>query len=147
MSFIHTHSHYCKIVAVAEPHPQTRQTFANKHSVLAQNVFASHTELLAASDALIKQEKPRIAMAVIIYVQDRMHAKFTIEFAQCGFHVLCEKPLGVDVQECIAVAEEVEKAGITFALGHSMQENRLGFNFMTDSITRFSLFHICIFLD
>ena len=86
-------------------------------------------------------------MAVIICVQDRMQAEFTIEFAQRGFHVLCEKPLGVDVQECITVAEEVEKAGIAFALGHSTQENRLGFDFTTDSITRFSLFHICVFLD
>ena len=58
---------------MAEPRPQTRQMFANKHGVPAENVFASHTELLAASDALIKQGKPRIAMAVIICVQDRIH--------------------------------------------------------------------------
>ena len=132
---------------MAEPHPQTRQTFASKHGIPAENVFASNTELLAASDALIKQGKPRIAMAVIICVQDRMHAEFTIKFARRSFHVLCEKPLGVDVQECIAVAEEVEKVGIAFALGHSTQETRLEFKFMTDSITRFSLFHICVFLD
>ena len=60
-------------------------------------------------------------MAVIICVQDRMHAELTIEFARRGFHVLCEKPLGVDAKECIEVAEEVEKAGIVFALGHSKQ--------------------------
>ena len=132
---------------MAEPRPQIRQAFANKYGVLTENVFASHTELLAASDALIKQGKPRIAMAVIICVQDRMHAEFTIEFARRGFHVLCEKLLGVDVQESIMVAEEVERAGIAFALGHSTRETRLEFNFTTDSITRLSLFHICIFLD
>ena len=81
MNFVHTHTHYCKIVAVAEPHPQTHQMFANKHNIPAKNVFASHTELLAASNALIKQGNPRIAMAVIICVQDWMHAKFMIEFA------------------------------------------------------------------
>ena len=56
-------------------------------------------------------------------------------------------PLGVDVQEFIAVTEEAEKVGIAFALGHSTQETHLGFKFTTDSITRFSLFHICVFLD
>ena len=132
---------------MAEPRPQTRQAFANKHGIPAENVFASHTELLAASDALIKQGKPRIAMAVIICVQDRMHAEFMIEFARRGFLVLSKKPLGVDVQECIMVAEEVEKAGIAFALGHSTRKTRLEFKFTTDSITRLSLFHICIFLD
>ena len=88
-----------------------------------------------------------IAMAVIICVQDRMHAECTIEFARRGFHVLCEMPLGVDVQECIMVAEEIEKAGIAFTLGHSTQETHLEFNSTTDSITRLSLFHICVFLD
>ena len=82
-------------------------------------------------------------MAVIICVQDRMHAEFTIEFARRGFHVLCEKPLGVDVQECIAVAEEVEKARIAFALGHSTQETRLEFKFTTDSERIFPGFLLC----
>jgi len=104
---------------VAEPRPQTRKLFATTYGVPVENVFASHRELLAASDALVKEGKPRIAMAVIICVQDRMHAKFTIEFARRGFHVLCEKPLGIDANECIEVTEEVEKAGIVFALGHS----------------------------
>ena len=48
-----------------------------------------------------------------------MHAELTIEFARRGFHILCEKPLGADVKECIEATEEVEKAGIVFALGHS----------------------------
>lgn len=33
--------------------------------------------------------------------------------------MLCEKPLGVDGQECITVAEKVEKAGITYTLRRS----------------------------
>ena len=33
--------------------------------------------------------------------------------------MLCENPLGVDGQECIMVAEKVEKAGITYTLGRS----------------------------
>ena len=107
------------MVALAEPRPQTRREFATTYSLPADNVFGSHTELLATSDALVKEGKPRIAMAVIICVQDRMHAECTIEFARRGFHVLCEKPLGVNVKQCIEVAEEVEKAGIAFALGHS----------------------------
>ena len=41
-----------------------------------------------------------------------------------GFHVLYEKPLGVDAKECIEVAEGVEKAGIVFALGHSKRLER-----------------------
>jgi hypothetical protein len=62
-----------------------------------------------------------------------MHAEFTIEFAPRGFHVLCEKPLGVDVQECITVSDEVEKAGVVFYPGTQSAETRLAFKFTTDS--------------
>lgn len=64
--------------------------------------------------------KGRIAQAVVICVQDKMHAELTIEFARRGFHILCEKPLGANVEECIKVTEEIEKSGIVYALGHSM---------------------------
>lgn len=82
--------------------------------------FPTHTDLLALSDALVNDGKSKIAQAVVICVQDKMHAELTIEFARRGFHILCEKPLGVDVAECIRVAEEVERSGVVYALGHSM---------------------------
>jgi len=63
---------------------------------------------------------PRIAQAAILCLQDKLHAEVTIEFVRRGFHVLCEKPLGVDVEECIRAAEEIEKSGVVYALGHSM---------------------------
>ena len=113
--------------------------FATTYGVPVENVFVSYRELLAASDALVKEGKPRIAMAVIICVHDRMHAKFTIKFARRVFHVLCEKPLGIDAKECIEVTEEVEKAGIVFALGHSKHQ--------PNNSTRFAIFPICLFVD
>jgi predicted dehydrogenase len=81
--------------------------------------FSSHTELLQCSDTLVVDGKSRLAEGVLICVQDRMHAELTIEFAKRGFHILCEKPLGVDVEECVRVTEEVERADIVYALGHS----------------------------
>ena len=99
---------------------ETRTEFAAKHKIPDKHAFASHSELLAVSDVLVEDGKPRIAKAVIICVQDKLHAELSIEFARRGFHILCEKPLGADIDECIKVTEEVEKANIVFALGHSM---------------------------
>lgn len=78
-----------------------------------------HVELLELSDVLVADGKARLATAVAICVQDKLHAQLTIEFARRGFHILCEKPLGVTAQECIRVTEEVEKSGVLFVLGHS----------------------------
>jgi hypothetical protein len=76
-------------------------------------------DLIALSDILVADGKPRLASAVVICVQDKLHAKLTVDFCRRGFHVLCEKPLGITVQECIKVAEEVAKSGVVYALGHS----------------------------
>lgn len=68
---------------------------------------------------MVADGKPRIAQGVVICVQDRMHAQLAIDFSKRGFHILCEKPLGVDVEECIRVTEEVENSNVVYALGHS----------------------------
>lgn len=117
--YARTHPKKCKVVAVAEPRLETRTEFAIKHQIPDKHAFTSHSELLAVSDVLVADGKPRIAQAVIICVQDKMHAELSIQFARRGFHVLCEKPLGVNINECLQVTEEVEKANVVFALGHN----------------------------
>jgi predicted dehydrogenase len=118
--YARAHPKQCQVVAVAEPRPQTRAEFASRHSVPDKYSFASHAQLLATSDVLVADGNPRIAQAVVICLHDKLHAELTIEFARRGFHIMCEKPLGVDVQECIRVTTEIEKSGVVYALGHSM---------------------------
>ena len=105
------------MVALAERRPRPPRHLPPRTAFLPR-MTSDHTELLAASDALFKEGKPKIALAVIICIQDRMHAECTIGFAR-QFSCACEKPLGVNVKECIEVSEEFEKVRIVFALGHS----------------------------
>ncbi|KAG8812933.1 hypothetical protein FRC19_002784, partial [Serendipita sp. 401] len=118
--YVRAHPQQAKVVAFAEPRPETRAEFASRYNIPDKHAFPSHKELLTLSDVLISDGKPRIAHAVLICVQDKMHAELTIEFAKRGFHILCEKPLGVDAKECIEVTEEVEKSGVLYALGHNL---------------------------
>ncbi|KAG8807182.1 hypothetical protein FRC17_004607 [Serendipita sp. 399] len=117
--YARSHPRLAKVVAFAEPRPETRAEFAARHNIADKHAFSSHKELLTLSDVLIADGKPRIAQAVVICVQDKMHAELTIEFAKRGFHILCEKPLGIDAKECIDVTEEVEKSAVVYALGHN----------------------------
>ncbi len=48
-----------------------------------------------------------------------LHAEHTILAARNGKHVICEKPMAVNLEQCAAMVEAVERHGIKFVQGHS----------------------------
>ncbi|KAF8915903.1 streptomycin biosynthesis protein StrI [Mucidula mucida] len=91
----------CKIVAIAEPRPETQKHFAKLHSVDNTLVFQTWRDLHAASAETI--------------------STVTVAFAEQGYHILCEKPMATKLSDCIKMQNAVKKAGIIFGLGHVMR--------------------------
>ncbi|MEP7453893.1 Gfo/Idh/MocA family oxidoreductase [Phyllobacterium sp. SB3] len=56
--------------------------------------------------------------AVIIATSDAFHVPATIKALEAGKHVLCEKPLGISVEEVTALKFAVEKSGKILQVGH-----------------------------
>jgi predicted dehydrogenase len=56
-------------------------------------------------------EDPEID-AVYIALPPSMHAEWSIQAAQCGKHVLCEKPLAANTSEAIAMADACRQHGV-----------------------------------
>ncbi|WP_324762491.1 Gfo/Idh/MocA family oxidoreductase [Sinorhizobium meliloti] len=56
--------------------------------------------------------------AVIIATADAFHVPASLRALEAGKHVLCEKPVGVTVEECLDLREAVEKSGKIFQVGH-----------------------------
>ncbi len=67
----------------------------------------------------------RLADAVIIAVQDYLHAEVAEAFAQQGYHILCEKPMATSIEDCIRIETAIKKAGIIFGMGHGMFNPKL----------------------
>ncbi|PPQ65227.1 hypothetical protein CVT26_000204 [Gymnopilus dilepis] len=111
----------CKVVAIAEPRPKTRQHFADLHKVDRTLVFDTWEDLLAASAETISTIGKRLADAVLIAVQDHMHAQVAVAFAAQGYHILCEKPMATSVQDCIKITNAVNDSGRIFGMGHVMR--------------------------
>lgn len=57
--------------------------------------------------------------AVFITTRHDSHAALTIQAAEAGKHVLCEKPMGLNREECQAVAEAVKKTGVKYTVGYN----------------------------
>lgn len=56
--------------------------------------------------------------AVIIATADAFHVPASLRALEAGKHVLCEKPVGVTVEECADLKAAVEKSGKVFQVGH-----------------------------
>jgi len=56
--------------------------------------------------------------AVIVATADAFHVPASVAALRAGKHVLCEKPVGVSVEEVEALKEEVEKSGRVLQVGH-----------------------------
>ncbi|HUA30557.1 MAG TPA: Gfo/Idh/MocA family oxidoreductase [Streptosporangiaceae bacterium] len=101
-----------EVVAVVEPRAERRETLAGELGVPADMRFADWRELAA---------RPRLADAVIVATPDREHVGPAIAFAGLGYHVLLEKPIAPTWDECVAVVEAVERAGVILAVCHVMR--------------------------
>ncbi|MBC9715144.1 Gfo/Idh/MocA family oxidoreductase [Streptomyces sp. TRM66268-LWL] len=70
--------------------------------------YTSHEEMLAA-EALD---------GVVITAPHALHAGMTLAAAAAGVHVLVEKPMATSVEDCTAMIDACEAAGVVLAVGH-----------------------------
>ena len=56
--------------------------------------------------------------AVVIATSDPFHVSMAIRALEVGKHVLCEKPLGVSVEEVERLGEVVKRTGLVLNVGH-----------------------------
>ena len=101
-----------EIVGVAEPVDVRRNTFKERHNVPEENVVKDWRELL---------DRPKMADAVMITMQDRMHFEPAMMAIEKGYHLLLEKPMAPTPEECMKIAEAAEKKGVYVIIGHVLR--------------------------
>lgn len=61
--------------------------------------------------------------AVYIATPQNMHCKQTVQVAEAGKHILCEKPIAISLEEVDKMEKAVKQAGVKFMLGFCMRNN------------------------
>jgi predicted dehydrogenase len=115
-----SHPEKCKITAIAEPRTKARDSMAREYNINDKYAFGSWKDFLSASEESIANTKTRLTDAVLITVQDHLHAELVEAFAAQGYHILCEKPMATSIEHCLRMEESVKKAGVIFGMGHGM---------------------------
>lgn len=101
-----------QFVAVAEPDEKRREEFKKVHKIQDKYCFESWEELM---------EQPKLADAILICTQDRMHYEPTIKALEKGYHVLLEKPMSYDAKECVSMGEYAKKYNRVFSICHVLR--------------------------
>jgi predicted dehydrogenase len=89
-----------EVVAVASPTPGHAEGLAKKYGI--PRVFLDYREML---------KEPDIEM-VTITAPNRLHAQMTIDIANAGKHVVCEKPLCMTLAEADEMIDTCKRKGV-----------------------------------
>ncbi len=89
-----------EVVAIASPTPGNAQKLAKKYGI--PRVFTDYRQMLAEKD---------IEM-VTITAPNYLHAQMTVDIAEAGKHVVCEKPLCMTLEEADRMIDVCRKKGV-----------------------------------
>lgn len=97
-----------KIVGVAEPDEKKRKEFCTEYDIPEDMAFSDYRMLFS---------RGRLADAVLICTQDRMHLEPTLMAIKCGYHILLEKPISPIYEEIDIVEKALEGYDKVFTTG------------------------------
>ena len=93
-----------EVVAIADWNLERAQEAAKKFHI--PHAYQNVEELLAAEEIDY----------VDICVWNRSHAPVAIAAAKAGKHILCEKPMAIDLEDALKMEAAIRKAGVQFML-------------------------------
>lgn len=97
-----------KIVGFYDRKFSRAEDMANKYGGVA---YKTYGELLQNTDI----------DAVSVCVANHLHAEITIAALKAGKHVLCEKPMAMNMQDCEAMVKTAEEAERKLLIGHNQR--------------------------
>lgn len=95
-------------VAIASPTPGHAEQLARKHRI--PRVFSDYREML---------KEPDIEM-VAITAPNYLHAQMTVDIANAGKHVVCEKPLCMNLDEADRMIDTCKQKGVLLAYAEEL---------------------------
>ena len=103
---------YCKLTGVVTGTPAKEKQWMDQYGIPEKNVYNYENYGTIADNDDID--------IVYVVLPNSMHAEYTIRAAQAGKHVICEKPMAMDSQECQEMIDACNKAGVKLSIGYRL---------------------------
>ncbi len=113
-----------QVVAVADIVPEKVKKAKELYNIAEDMCFSSAEELLS---------QPKLADVVCICTMDRQHIEHAVPAIEKGYHVLLEKPISPELDECYKMQEIVKNSGSKVLVCHVLRYTKF-FNTIKDII-------------
>jgi predicted dehydrogenase len=98
-----------EILAIAGRDRNKAEKLASQYNI--KNVYTSYSELIRNGNVEV----------IDICLPTLLHKEFTIKAAKSGKHILCEKPIALNLEDAEEMIYEVKKAGVKFMVAHVLR--------------------------
>ncbi|NQZ43404.1 MAG: Gfo/Idh/MocA family oxidoreductase [Flavobacteriaceae bacterium] len=103
---------FCHLAAIVTGTPAKEALWAKRFGITKDHIY-NYSNFDTIKD------DPTVDIVYVV-LPNAMHAEFSIRAAQAQKHVICEKPMGMDVQECDAIIDACNQAGVKLGMGYRL---------------------------
>ncbi len=104
---------FCHLAGIVTGTPSKERRWASQYNIPSNSIYNyENFDNIADNDSID---------IVYVVLPNSMHAEFSIRAAEAGKHVICEKPMAMNVAECDAIIQACEKAGVKLGMGYRLQ--------------------------
>jgi len=104
------HAENSELVALISDDPEKLEKLGRRYKVKAQFSYQQFDECLESG----------ILDAVYIALPNHLHREYTERAARAGVHVLCEKPMAVTEEDCLAMIRVAEENGVKLMVAYRL---------------------------
>lgn len=103
---------HCYLAGIVTGTPQKEVIWANKYGIPKENIYNY------SNFDSIKENKNIDVVYVVL--PNSMHAEFSVRAARAGKHVICEKPMAMNVSECDEIIKACKDHGVKLGMGYRL---------------------------
>jgi predicted dehydrogenase len=104
------HARNSELTALVSNDPEKLEKLGRKYKVKARFSYAQYDECLASG----------LVDAVYIALPNHLHREYSVRAAEAGVHVLCEKPMAVTEEDCLAMIRAADEHKVKLMVAYRL---------------------------
>ena len=106
------HTQHCYLAGIVTGTPSKETLWAEKYQIKPGNIYNYDN-----FDSIVNNDEIDI---VYVVLPNSMHKEYTIRAARAGKHVICEKPMALNVKECEEMIRECDNNNVKLSIGYRL---------------------------